>query len=283
MRLRRALGEFVVDGIETTMPLFDALLDEPDIASGRLRHPLAGTLARKAGLSRRHEGRHARASRPSCCCGPMPAASSRWRNPPTRRASSGSSRSGAASCRSTASTSPARLAPRHPRKALSTIRIDTDFEEVIDACADRPETWINAEIRALYVELHRLGMPIRSRSGTDGALVGGLYGVALGGAFFGESMFSRRRDASKIALIDLVARLRAGGFAPARHAVRHRPSRQLRRRRDRAAPSTAGGSPRALRRPRDFDALPATAVTSGIAATHHPDVIARMVQRRERR
>ncbi len=84
---------------------------------------------------------------------------------------------------------------------------------MLDGCADRPETWINAEIRRLYLDLHRGGYAHSVEIWRDGALAGGLYGVALGGAFFGESMFSRARDASKFALIALVARLRAGGFA----------------------------------------------------------------------
>lgn len=92
------------------------------------------------------------------------------------------------------------------------ITVDRDFAGVLDGCADRAETWINAEIRRLYIDLHRGGyghsVEIRDESG----LAGGLYGLAIGGAFFGESMFSRRRDASKLALIALVARLRAGGF-----------------------------------------------------------------------
>jgi leucyl/phenylalanyl-tRNA--protein transferase len=92
------------------------------------------------------------------------------------------------------------------------IRIDSDFAGVLDACADRPETWINPAIRSLYVELHRLGHAHSVEIWQEGALAGGLYGVALGGAFFGESMFSRRRDTSKFALIALVARLNAGGF-----------------------------------------------------------------------
>lgn len=92
------------------------------------------------------------------------------------------------------------------------IAVDRDFAAVIAACADRPETWINREIAGLYGELHRLGHAHSVEVRQDGALVGGLYGVALGGAFFGESMFSRRRDASKFALVALVARLRAGGF-----------------------------------------------------------------------
>jgi leucyl/phenylalanyl-tRNA--protein transferase len=93
------------------------------------------------------------------------------------------------------------------------ITVDRDFAGVLAACAGRPETWINPEIARLYRELHRLGHAHSVEIRQDGTLAGGLYGVALGGAFFGESMFSHRRDASKLALIALVARLRAGGFS----------------------------------------------------------------------
>jgi leucyl/phenylalanyl-tRNA---protein transferase len=92
------------------------------------------------------------------------------------------------------------------------VRVDSDFAGVLAACADRPETWINGQIGRLYRELHRLGQAHSVEIWCDGRLAGGLYGVVLGAAFFGESMFSRRRDASKFALIALVARLRAGGF-----------------------------------------------------------------------
>lgn len=92
------------------------------------------------------------------------------------------------------------------------IATDRDFAAVVDACADRAETWINPAIRRLYLELHRLGHAHSVEIRTGGGLAGGLYGVALGGAFFGESMFSRVRDTSKFALIALVARLNAGGF-----------------------------------------------------------------------
>jgi leucyl/phenylalanyl-tRNA--protein transferase len=96
------------------------------------------------------------------------------------------------------------------------IRCDTAFEAVMRACgeatADRPETWINEEIVRLFVELFELGLAHSVEVRQDGELVGGLYGLALGGAFFGESMFSRRTDASKAALVHLVARLRHGGF-----------------------------------------------------------------------
>jgi leucyl/phenylalanyl-tRNA--protein transferase len=96
------------------------------------------------------------------------------------------------------------------------VRTDTAFREVVQLCAeakpDRPETWINHPIEALYVRLFELGYGHSVECWQDGVLVGGLYGVALQGAFFGESMFSRARDASKVALIHLVARLIAGGF-----------------------------------------------------------------------
>jgi leucyl/phenylalanyl-tRNA--protein transferase len=96
------------------------------------------------------------------------------------------------------------------------VRIDHDFGAVIDACAasveGRPKTWINARIRKLYGELFDMGAAHTVETWRDGKLVGGLYGVQLGAAFFGESMFSREGDASKVALVHLVARLKAGGF-----------------------------------------------------------------------
>ncbi|WP_420821944.1 leucyl/phenylalanyl-tRNA--protein transferase [Pseudorhodobacter turbinis] len=92
------------------------------------------------------------------------------------------------------------------------IRTNYDFEGVVAACADREETWINAEIFALYKALHQAGFAHSLEVWETEHLVGGVYGVAIGGAFFGESMFSRRTDASKLALAWLVHRLRAGGF-----------------------------------------------------------------------
>jgi leucyl/phenylalanyl-tRNA---protein transferase len=110
---------------------------------------------------------------------------------------------------------PRRLA-RTVRQDRFDVRIDTDFSAVIDGCAasrpGRRSTWINARIRSLYGELFRQGHCHTIESWLDGKLVGGLYGVALRGAFFGESMFSRETDASKVALVHLVARLRTGGF-----------------------------------------------------------------------
>jgi len=97
-----------------------------------------------------------------------------------------------------------------------TITADQDFAGVIAGCAaqapGREDTWINPQIELLFTELHRRGVAHSVESWLDGRLVGGLYGVALGGAYFGESMFSRATDASKVALVHLVARLRLGGF-----------------------------------------------------------------------
>jgi leucyl/phenylalanyl-tRNA--protein transferase len=90
--------------------------------------------------------------------------------------------------------------------------VDRDFAGVLRGCADRPETWINDRIEALYLALFESGHAHSQEVWEGGALVGGVYGVVLGGAFFGESMFSRRTDASKVALAFLTARLRRGGF-----------------------------------------------------------------------
>lgn len=96
------------------------------------------------------------------------------------------------------------------------VSVDEDFDAVIAACAapapEREKTWINSEIRRLYRELFDMGFAHTVECRRGGELVGGLYGVALRGAFFGESMFHRERDASKVALTHLVARLKAGGF-----------------------------------------------------------------------
>ncbi|ATF18688.1 leucyl/phenylalanyl-tRNA--protein transferase [Phaeobacter gallaeciensis] len=92
------------------------------------------------------------------------------------------------------------------------IAVDRDFAAVLDACADREETWINPEIRARYIDLHNQSNAHSLEVYHAGVLTGGVYGVVLGGAFFGESMFSRRRDASKIALAYLMDRLQQTGF-----------------------------------------------------------------------
>lgn len=100
----------------------------------------------------------------------------------------------------------------HIRRENCAIRTNTDFAGVLAGCADRPETWINAEITALYLALHRMGHGHSLEVWAGDDLIGGVYGVTLGAAFFGESMFSRRPNASKTALAYLVHRLRAGGF-----------------------------------------------------------------------
>lgn len=96
------------------------------------------------------------------------------------------------------------------------VTLDTAFANVVVACADRAETWINGDIERAVLALHRLGhahsMEVWSGYGASAELVGGLYGIKLGRAFFGESMFSRRTDASKVALAWLVARLKVGGY-----------------------------------------------------------------------
>jgi len=101
---------------------------------------------------------------------------------------------------------------RRMRRAGYRVTIDRDFAGVLDGCADRAETWINDEIRALYQELHARGQAHSLEVWDGDELIGGVYGVVLGAAYFGESMFSRRTDASKIALAYLVDRLRQGGF-----------------------------------------------------------------------
>ena len=97
------------------------------------------------------------------------------------------------------------------------VRVDTAFTEVMAACAekmpDRKTTWINQRIKSLYGQLYKMGCCHSVECWRGAGLVGGLYGVRIGGAFFGESMFSRETDASKVALVHLVARLKAGGFS----------------------------------------------------------------------
>lgn len=110
--------------------------------------------------------------------------------------------------------------PRSLRKVIRRgefeVTYNREFEAVIEACAEstdeRPRTWINDKIIELYSTLHRMGHAHSVECRIDGELVGGLYGVSLGGVFFGESMFSRITDASKVALVYLVASLRLGGY-----------------------------------------------------------------------
>ena len=98
------------------------------------------------------------------------------------------------------------------RKKIFEIRINMQFPEVVKACAKRRDTWINSEILESYIHLHELGHAHSVEAWLEGKLAGGLYGVSLGGAFFGESMFHNVTDASKVALCALVERLRAQKF-----------------------------------------------------------------------
>jgi leucyl/phenylalanyl-tRNA--protein transferase len=107
---------------------------------------------------------------------------------------------------------------RTVRQGRFDVRINSDFMGALDHCAGsgdayRPETWINSEIRALYGVLHQHGFAHSVECWFEDRMVGGLYGVCLGGAFFGESMFSHARDASKVALVHLIGRLKAGGYS----------------------------------------------------------------------
>ena len=102
---------------------------------------------------------------------------------------------------------------RVARKNIFEIKIDNRFGEVIRACSKRKDTWINREIIESYERLHELGHAHSVEAWSKNKLAGGLYGVAIGGAFFGESMFHRVTDASKVALVALVERLRANKFA----------------------------------------------------------------------
>lgn len=112
------------------------------------------------------------------------------------------------------------------RQGKFEVRVNADFEGVLRGCAGREETWITEEIHTVYMALHRHGLAHSVEAWRGGALVGGLYGVALGGAFFGESMFSHETDASKVCLVHLVDRLKARGFTlldsqyPTEHLMR---------------------------------------------------------------
>ena len=101
---------------------------------------------------------------------------------------------------------------RTVEKNIFETRINTRFSEVIRACAKREDTWITRDIMKSYERLHEMGQAHSVEAWRDGKLAGGLYGVAIGGAFFGESMFHRVTDASKVALVSLVERMRARKF-----------------------------------------------------------------------
>jgi len=110
--------------------------------------------------------------------------------------------------------------PRSLRKVIRqgrfAVKVDSAFPQVIASCAEarpeRPRTWLNDELMELYCALHELGYAHSVETWAEGRLVGGVYGVSLGAAFFGESMFSRQHDASKVALVELARRLHAGGY-----------------------------------------------------------------------
>ena len=241
MRLKRALDEFVVDGIETTIPLFQKLLSGAGHRQRRLRHPLARGISRApqsggvSPVSRNRRGEDDVVT-PSLllrayACGIFPMADSAddpalyWVEPrlrgvlPLERFHV-----------------PRRLA-RTVRSDRFEVRVDSDFAGVIDSCAapriGRRTTWINPTIRRLYGELFRMGHVHTVEAWRDGELVGGLYGLELGAAFFGESMFSFERDASKVALVHLVAILTPRRFSAARHAVPDDAPRAVRGDRDR--------------------------------------------------
>ena len=141
---------------------------------------------------------------------------------------------------------------RTVRSDRFTVTVDQCFDDVMDGCAERApgrdNTWINGRIRTLYSGLHRMGHCHSVEVWDGDQLAGGLYGVNLGGAFFGESMFHRERDASKVALVHLVARLVGRTLHPARHAIRDRASAQPRRGRDSAPPLSHGTRSRAAAR-----------------------------------
>lgn len=156
---------------------------------------------------------------------------------------------------------------RTVRSEAFQVTVDTAFDLAVEACAraapGREETWINGPIQALYGELHRRGFAHSVECRRGGELVGGLYGVAVGGAFFGESMWSCATDASKVALAHLVARLRAGGFVLLDTQFMTEHLRQF------GTEEIARGDyrrrlKRALATPADFYALPAD--TTGEAA-----------------
>ena len=130
------------------------------------------------------------------------------------------------------------------RKKIFEIRIDTRFSEVMERCAKRPDTWINSEILESYCHLHELGHAHSVEAWLEGKLVGGLYGVSLGGAFFGESMFHKVTDASKVALCALDRAFARQEICSARHAMAHAASVAIRRYRNSAQSIPAPARPR---------------------------------------
>ena len=212
MRLRRALEEYVIGGIETTIPLHQRLVADRRLHRRRLRHPLARAVRRASGLTGAALGSaDPRAPAARLCRRRLP--DGRIGRRP--RALLGRPASGAASCRSTPSTCRAGCAAwcaSTSSRSAATAPSRTSSAAAPKRAEKRPNTWINDEIVRLYAALFARGAAHSVECWRDGALVGGLYGVSLGAAFFGESMFSRESDASKVALVHLVARLRLGGY-----------------------------------------------------------------------
>ena len=176
---------------------------------------------------------------------------------------------------------PSRLR-RRMRQTPFRVWIDSAFEDVLSACASpapgRAQTWINRPICEAYLELHRQGVAHSVECWRDGALQGGLYGVAIGGAFFGESMFSRARDASKIALIYLAGASGLWGLLPAGRAVPDQAFGAVRR-----ADRLAGGVPAKARARARHDGRFLRAERRFVArrglAGYRPDIVERMLHR----
>ena len=236
MRLRRALSEFVIDGVETTIPLFQALVNEPDIINGDYSiHWLEKYLKR-----RRLKGRMAKTRRPPEIISPATllaayaAASFRWPRSATTRPCSGSIRSGAGSCRSTRSTSRPALRAADARHALSRMTVDTAFAQVIDGVRGgrapggrRPGS--TASIERSYCALHRQGHAHSVEVWDERrARRRALRRLDRRGVLRREHV-RRRSDASKIALAPSRRAAEGRRLRAARHAVRHRASAAVRR------------------------------------------------------
>ena len=217
MRLKRSLDEYVIGGIQTTIPLHRALTNDDDFVTGDYNiHWLEEFIGTIDGMLRLTPEivLHAYMR------GVFPMAESRhdptlyWIDPEMRGV-----------IPLDAFHVPRRLA-RTVRHWADPVYIDRDFRAVIEACAEpgsgRRNTWINDEIVTLYAELHEMGFAHSVECWNGARLIGGLYGISIQGAFFGESMFSQERDASKVALVHLVARLRSGGLPASGRTVRDR-------------------------------------------------------------
>ena len=285
MRLRRALEEYVIGGIETTIPLHQRLVDAADFINGDYDiHWLERFVGRPA-MSRAGALRLTpEILLAAYAAGVFPMAESAddpelfWVDPHRRGI-----------IPLDAFHLPRRLR-RVVRQGKFEIRCDSAFEEVVRGCAEatekRPNTWINDEIVRLYAALFERGAAHSVECRRGGALVGGLYGVSIGAAFFGESMFSRETDASKVALVHLVARLRLGGYRLLDTQFLTPHLAAIRRDRDHAAHAIAACSPRRSPIARPFrSSLPEDSGGDPLAAlaVEQDHVVDRMLQRRQRR